>query len=41
MGSDVSNGGTSLNDISNVLDKIGLSNRKMTKFQAKGGTALA
>lgn len=41
MASDVSNGGTSLNDISNVLDKIGLSNRKMTKFQAKGGTALA
>ena len=41
MASDASNGGTSLNDISNVLDKIGLSNRKMTKFQAKGGTALA
>lgn len=41
MASDVSNGGSSLNDISNVLDKIGLSNRKMTKFQAKGGTALA
>lgn len=41
MASDVSNGGTSLNDISNVLDKIGLSNRKMTKFQAKGGTAFA
>lgn len=41
MASDVSNGGTSLNDISNALDKIGLSNRKMTKFQGKGGTAFA
>ncbi|GEO59577.1 phage tail tape measure protein [Companilactobacillus bobalius] len=41
MASDVSNGGISLNDISNALDKIGLSNRKMTKFQGKGGTAFA
>lgn len=41
IASDVSNGGTSLNDISNALDKIGLSNRKMTKFQGKGGTAFA
>lgn len=41
MASDASNGGTSLNDISNALDKIGLSNRKMTKFQGKGGTAFA
>lgn len=41
MASDFSNGGTSLNDISNALDKIGLSNRKMTKFQGKGGTAFA
>jgi len=41
LATDSSNGGTSLNDISNMLDKVSLQNRKMTKFQAKGGTALA
>lgn len=29
-----------LNDVNSDLDKLGLSKRKLTKFQAKGGTAL-
>lgn len=41
LASDSSNGGTSLNDISSMLDKVSLQNRKMTKFQGKGGTAFA
>ncbi|WP_125589778.1 phage tail tape measure protein [Companilactobacillus jidongensis] len=36
-GSDTS----SLNDVANIFDKIGLQNRRMTKFQVKGGTSLA
>ena len=39
--SDSSNGGTSLSDISQMLDRVGLANRKITKFQSRGGASHA